>query len=112
MRVSLRENDDVITEKQAANEELREQIHEIIEERQQIKSERKVLVLQDDPPAPVDIELCVETVRKDLEKMFADPARAEQAKVKRSEVEEGFMVMRNLIKTLAACASNTRQQGS
>ena len=102
LRNTLRENDDVITEKQEANEELRGRIHEVLEEKEKIKSERKILVLQDDPPAPVDIELCVDTVRSDLEEMFVDPALAEQAKAKKSEVEEGFIVMRNLIKTLAA----------
>ena len=72
LRESLRDKAVAIAEAQDEVDAMREQIHELCDEMERIKSEQTVLVLQGTPAAPVDLGQSVEAMREDFATLFDD----------------------------------------
>ena len=108
-RETIRQKLLAIAETEEEVEVLREQLHDWQEEMELIASQKLLLVAADAaqvipaaPVAPVDIAQCVTAMQSGLGEMFNDPRLSEEQRAKKSEVEAGFLAMRNLASMLSS----------
>ena len=82
---------------------MREQFHEGQDEMQALESKMLLLVAPSGvSPPPMDVAVCVESMRGDLGHMFDDPRLSAEAKAKRAEVEAGFVEFRRIFGILSS----------